>query len=277
MTEQTDTENMSTGSGDDLAKRVVSAVVLGIVVLGAIWLGGWQFAAVVTIAAGLTAYEWCKVTGSPAESAVVLGAACGLAVLCTYLFGFVPGVSGLCLLAVLALIISGDPPRGWPAGGMLYAGVPALCLLWLRGEGDGGLTTVIWVMMVVWAADIGGYFVGRQIGGALLAPSISPKKTWSGAIGGLTLAFVTGSFLAMYIEHDSVLILGFASIILAVVSIIGDLYESRIKRLFGVKDSSNLIPGHGGIMDRVDGLLPAVVVLTAAQLLLQHQFIGGSG
>jgi phosphatidate cytidylyltransferase len=158
--------------------------------------------------------------------------------------------------------------RGWGAawyiGGFVYAAVAALSLLWVRERGDNGLELVLWVFIVTWATDIGAYFTGSAIGGPKLAPSISPGKTWAGFYGGIAAATLLGAAWVLYTQLHLVLIL--LAPLFAAASQGGDLFESRMKRWAGVKDSGRWLPGHGGVFDRVDGLLP-VAILTAVAVM----------
>lgn len=144
--------------------------------------------------------------------------------------------------------------------GTPYIGVPALSLAWLRSDPASGFETILWLLCLVWATDIGAYFAGRLIGGPKLLPRVSPKKTWAGLIGGMVSAAGVGAGIAAWLGL-SVVGFGLLSAGLAVVSQAGDLFESWVKRRFNVKDSSNIIPGHGGVLDRVDGVLPVAVVV----------------
>ncbi len=150
----------------------------------------------------------------------------------------------------------------WYIGGFLYAAIAALALLWIRERADNadGLRLVLWVFIVVWSVDIGAYFTGRAIGGPKLAPSISPGKTWAGFYGGVASAALLGGAWVLYSELNLVLLL--LAPLFAAVAQGGDLFESWMKRRAGVKDSGDWLPGHGGVFDRVDGLLP-VAILTA--------------
>jgi phosphatidate cytidylyltransferase len=166
----------------------------------------------------------------------------------------------LALGVIAAGRLLGPARRGrnasWLGVGLIYAGLPALALLWLRAAPD-GLALVIWTMGIVWATDIFAYFAGRAIGGPKLLPSVSPKKTWAGLVGGMAGAAVASVAVAnTYGWTTAPVALAFAGALLAVIAQSGDFFESWLKRRAGVKDSGSLIPGHGGVMDRVDGLIP---------------------
>jgi phosphatidate cytidylyltransferase len=150
----------------------------------------------------------------------------------------------------------------WYGAGAAYLGTACLTFLWLRSDFDRALA--LWLIAVVWATDIGAYLVGRSLGGPKLAPSISPGKTWSGLAGGVGAAGLAGLGAALLHGQGRVAELVAASMVLALVAQVGDLFESSLKRRFGVKDSSDLIPGHGGVLDRVDGLLAAALALGGA-------------
>jgi len=161
--------------------------------------------------------------------------------------------------------------RGRPGArilGLLYVIGAVVSLLWLRHQPIHGRQTVIWLVVVVWATDIGAYFVGRAIGGAKLAPSISPGKTWSGLAGGMCWAAVASALCGWMFERGETWTLASIGAVLAAVDQAGDLPESQAKRRAGVKDSGNLIPGHGGILDRVDGLIAVLVAVGLARVAL---------
>ncbi|MBF0372671.1 MAG: phosphatidate cytidylyltransferase, partial [Alphaproteobacteria bacterium] len=176
----------------------------------------------------------------------------------------------LAVVGLVGLGVAGEgllrhrPATAWLAWGVLYIGIPVTSLVWLRGLPEGGRAALIWLFLVIWATDIGAYAAGRSIGGPLLAPRVSPKKTWAGLIGGMISAAVVGAVAARLLGHPSMLSLAAFSGMMAVVAQIGDLGESWVKRRFGVKDSSNVIPGHGGVFDRVDGLIAAAPVVALA-------------
>ncbi len=153
--------------------------------------------------------------------------------------------------------LASDP--WWSAAGVYYAGFPAIALIAIRQDPEYGFHAILYLFLVVWSADTGAFFTGRLIGGPKLAPSISPNKTWSGFIGGALFACIAGIVFAAWLGHTSIPIVAVLSIVLALISQGGDLGKSFIKRFFGVKDTSGLIPGHGGVLDRLDGLVFAAI------------------
>jgi phosphatidate cytidylyltransferase len=153
---------------------------------------------------------------------------------------------------------------GWAIAGFAYALMAALALLWVRDRADNGLAVVIWIFLVTWATDIGAYFAGRRFGRAKLAPAISPNKTWAGLYGGIVAAAaVAGAWVWLLGLAPALWLL---APLLAVAAQAGDLFESWMKRRAGVKDSGNWLPGHGGVFDRLDGMIPVAVLTAAAQL-----------
>jgi phosphatidate cytidylyltransferase len=160
-------------------------------------------------------------------------------------------------LAVVALLSAGR--RAWTAAGFVYAAGAQLASILVRLDPVEGWPALLLVLLVVWASDIGGYFAGRGIGGPKLWPQVSPNKTWAGAIGGFVASLaVAGVFAAL--NQGKTLPLLLVAAVLSVASQLGDLFESAVKRRFGVKDSSHIIPGHGGLMDRLDGLVAAMLL-----------------
>lgn len=249
----------------NLQLRVVSAVVLAILVLGLTWLGGVPFR---ILAAGISYaifHEWIRMYRARAAGRLgFLPEALMLACIGALVYGF-PAWIMLTLTAGAAgalLIIAQMRRAGqWEAAGLAYAALSGISLALLRDGDTAGLLALLFLFAVVWATDIFAYFVGRAFGGPKLAPSISPGKTWSGAIGGALGGVVAGMLLAVFAGVGVSPRLAFIALLLSVVSQAGDLFESWIKRRNGVKDSGNLIPGHGGVMDRVDGLVAAAFAL----------------
>lgn len=248
----------------ELSRRVVSAAVLGPLTLGIVWLGGVVLLAGLLIVVCLLAREWVGLVVTPG-GAVGLAGPIAAAVGATYLGHVGWALLGLAAVGVIyRLVASADSPdRNLAAMGPLYVGGACVALLWLRLRPDAGFEVVLWLFFVVWATDIGAYFVGRSIGGVKLAPTVSPGKTWAGLIGGTGCAAMIGGALAWGICFIGAAVAALAGGVLAVTSQLGDLFESWLKRRRGVKDSGNLIPGHGGLLDRVDGLMAAALGLAA--------------
>ncbi len=245
---------------EELRLRILSAIVLGILVLAATWFGGVYFALLAAVIALLVHYEWTRITdarrldpeafwagwAAMALIAVDILAEQGMDAWNEYLW------MAVALLVLYALIRA---KNRWNPAGVVYAGLTGVSLAEIRGDDFTGFIAMIFIFAVVWGTDIAAYFTGRAIGGKKLAPSISPGKTWSGAIGGAVAAVICGALVVLsYMKNVSLWIILLA-LVLSVLSQVGDLFESFMKRRYKVKDSSHLIPGHGGVMDRIDGLV----------------------
>jgi phosphatidate cytidylyltransferase len=248
----------------DLRQRAVSAAILAPLALLCLWFGGTAFVLLIGVAAVGTVLEWVRLCHHrPAEPAS-LAAACGVIAAMAASVDAHPLV-GLLVLAALAglsyALARGAGRSGLVAVGVPYAGIAAVALLWLRDDPVAGRANVLFLVLTVWAGDIGAYLVGRWVGGPKLAPRISPGKTWSGAVGGLIGGCLCGLVVAQVVPGTSGdwRVIAVAAL-LGVVAQAGDLLESLIKRRFGVKDSGRTIPGHGGLLDRLDGLLTAAPV-----------------
>lgn len=244
----------------ELKLRIISGIILAIIVLAATWYGGLAFQALSAMIGLLIYYEWSTITRLSAEQPIAnaAGWAGQGAIALAILLGRFDWALGL-LLAVFIVAIGFTLLRGvsrWFPAGVFYAGLTGIALAEIRGVDTGGLHAMLFLFAVVWATDILAYFVGRAIGGPKLAPKISPGKTQSGAMGGAVSAVIAGSLIVYFLVPEADwLVAAAVAFILSVCSQAGDLFESFIKRRFGVKDSSHLIPGHGGVMDRVDGLI----------------------
>ena len=241
--------------------RVIAALVLAPLAIGLAYLGGWIWICLVTLASIGLYVEWLMVVGESRQVELTATGGIGLAVMGLCLvFGW---VTPLFLIAALGLagvaLLARQGKRGWAAAGFLYAASAQVASVLIRQDSVKGFSALTFVLLVVWATDIGGYFAGRGIGGPKLWPRVSPKKTWAGALGGLGASIVVAlGFATLDLGRAVPLLL--AGAVLSVVSQCGDLFESAVKRRFGVKDSSQLIPGHGGLMDRLDGFIAAIVV-----------------
>lgn len=266
----------------DFLSRIASAAVLAPLALAVAHVGSPIFEIVLGLIAGVLAWEWTALCGSRRLMVTrVLLALTAIAAI----FGVKAGMPTLVLAAVVAgAIASGmaevganaaDTDKGigrriWIVAGAVYIAVPLAALEWLR-LAPHGREIVIWLLIVVWASDTVAYLAGRAFGGRKLAPEISPKKTWSGLYGAMIGAALAGAGVAQLLETGHPIGLAGLAAVFGLAGQGGDLLESSVKRRFGVKDTSRLIPGHGGLFDRLDALL-AVVVLAA---LLR--FLGWSG
>jgi phosphatidate cytidylyltransferase len=251
------------GKNSDLGKRLVVAIVLIAVAFATLWFGGFVFWLLVAAGGLLMMGEWADLDGATlrqkrlAQYALTVP----LAIMAPGLAAG-PGFLALGLVFAACFFIGAVTRKPQLALGALYVGLPVLGLLVLRQHPQGFLFT-LWAMALVWTSDTGAYFAGRAIGGPKLAPAISPNKTWAGFFGGLVGAGVFAAILA--VAFGLPLLLALCTPLLAMLSQLGDLYESHLKRRAGVKDSGNLLPGHGGVLDRLDGL---VAVAPVAALLV---------
>lgn len=258
----------------NLRLRVQSAVVMLAVAGVCVWAGGFLFDLLIIGVAGVMLLEYNALTGpgaardgTPGRPFALVAAPIAVALTAAAYGWPITGLALLCIAAVpVSLFLAPMQDRAplWALIGPLYIGIPAIALIWLRQQPD-GTVWVMWLMGVVIATDIGGYAAGRTIGGPKLSPRISPKKTWAGLIGGMTGAAIVGLIAAPFLGIGGLALL-LLSAVLAVWEQVGDLFESGIKRHFGAKDSGTIIPGHGGVLDRVDGLLfvaPAVALIAA--------------
>jgi len=247
----------------DLKVRVLSALVMAPIVLGAVWAGGWVFHALIAFGSVIAVSEWTSIVPSARRLPARLMATIGIlvALMVQIVASPAAGLGAAAAFAVLTAIVGGGSDRGLLGFGVLYVAVGMAGLMWLRDLPDSGLSLFLFVLFAIWATDIGAYAAGRSIGGPKLAPRISPKKTWAGLIGGMVASALFGWLVALAFgaaRPDIALAVGAAT---AVVGQAGDLFESAVKRRYNVKDSGQLIPGHGGILDRIDGLLAAAPVL----------------
>jgi phosphatidate cytidylyltransferase len=251
----------------NLAARVIVAVVLAPLAIAIAYAGGWLWTALVTVVSIGLYVEWLGIVGAARERRVVAFGVGALA------------IGGLCLglgridaaLVALSIGLAGvaalsPAPRPWTATGFFYAAAAEIASVLVRLDQVWGFVALILVLLVVWATDIGGYFAGRGIGGPKLWPLVSPKKTWAGALGGFSASLaVAAGFAALGLGKTGPLLL--LAAVLSISSQLGDLFESAVKRRFGVKDSSHIIPGHGGLLDRLDGYVAAVLLAAIFGLL----------
>ena len=251
-----------------LRARIISASVMAPLALAAVWFGGWAFHAMVLAGALMLTYEWdrlCEGNGFGAvarlHGAVVLMAV-GFAM--AEMFATSLFMVGLGAVASFAFAQATDRRRRWPLLASPYICIPCIALIWLRDDTLIGRDITFWLLATVWATDIGAFAVGRTLGGPKLAPRFSPAKTWSGLVGGMLSAALAGYAVAAGFGISNQTILVGLSMVIAAWSQVGDITESALKRHFGAKDSGSIIPGHGGFLDRLDGLLfaaPATAVI----------------
>jgi phosphatidate cytidylyltransferase len=258
----------SSGSASELGKRIASGVVMAALAVGAVVLGGWPFVLFWAAAALGVFWEWSAIVVAGAVAVRIAGGA-------AFVIAAVAAGAGQLAIALAALaggavavaLLCMPHRRVWGAAGVVYAGAVLLAPVVLRRDRESGLVAMLFLFGVVWASDILGYFIGRAIGGPKLAPRISPKKTWSGACGG-ALGAITAGVAVVHIAGNAPLIpAACIALVLSIVSQAGDLFESAVKRRFGVKDASHVIPGHGGLMDRLDGFLAAAGMAALVGLL----------
>lgn len=250
---------VAASGSQNLRTRIIAALVLAPAAIAIAWTGGPLWIALVTLAAIGMYVEWLTIVGAAQEKQAV---AAGIAALVVSSLGLTFGYGAFALIVLLvgvgAVAAVSQQSRVWSAAGFCYAAAAAFASAQVRVDDAYGFVALMFVMLVVWAADIGGYFAGRGFGGPKLWPRVSPKKTWAGAVGGFAggLAVAAG-FAAFDLGRLAPLLL--LAAFLSIVSQSGDLFESAVKRRFGVKDSSQIIPGHGGLLDRLDGFVAAIV------------------
>ncbi len=253
--------------------RVLSALVLAIPALVTVYLGPPAFDIVFGLVALVMVFEWDRLCGARRRDAAtwMLAAfvlvAVVLALLGRHSAALWSAPAGFAALYVVSRGLHREAPL-LQAFGALYIGIPVVALLWLRHDPVYGMATTFWLLAVVWATDTGALFAGRAIGGPKLAPAISPNKTWAGLFGGVASAMLVSLMAALWYGSSAVWPLVAAGGALAVISQAGDLLESRVKRYMNVKDSGGMIPGHGGLFDRVDGLLAAAPALGLVYLVM---------
>jgi phosphatidate cytidylyltransferase len=247
--------------GLDLWPRVAAAVVMGVAALAVAWIGGVLFLAFWWIVSLFVLWEWERIVS---RERLILRVAAGALVLAVAALLTLHNHALLAVVALAAAAVAvgyagGPESRVWAGAGALYAGALVVSLGLLQASPTYGFSAILWLFAIVWGADVAAYFAGRAIGGPKLWPSVSPGKTWSGAVAGALAGAALGLAVSLVLVPrplpiGPVFALGFAA---AVVSELGDLFESAVKRRFGVKDSSGLIPGHGGLMDRLDSFIAA--------------------
>ena len=250
----------------DLVLRVGSAVVALPLAVAMVWQGGWMFAGFLALLAAAMGWELAAMARAATWLRAALILAAVLAPLMFVVAGLQAAAAAIGIGAVLAAISAARSRKSDApllVGGAAYISCAMVAVLWLRQLPEDGISTVLWIVAIVVATDVGAYFTGRGIGGPKLAPRISPSKTWAGLIGAIVCAGFAG-WVAAWLAGAAGSVLGFGGL-LAIVAQGGDLLESALKRHFGVKDAGSLMPGHGGVLDRLDGYLsvaPVVALVT---------------
>lgn len=260
-------------SWSDLGPRLASALVLIIITVVALVVGGYVFSAVVGAVFGGVYREWeTMVTRQPLSPiGIVLIALVAISGMAFTAFGALASVAIIGLAVIIGLAARGEAAV-WRAGGLIFIGLVIMAAMAMRGTGTMGIWAGVFLGTVVWMTDSAAFFTGRQVGGEKLAPGISPSKTWSGALGGLALGSIAG-LVVWVLLTDSPWWIGLTfAITISILGQLGDLSESAVKRHFRIKDSGDIIPGHGGLMDRLDSLTFGVLFL--AIVGLSHAGLG---
>ncbi|MCB1504774.1 MAG: phosphatidate cytidylyltransferase [Hyphomicrobiaceae bacterium] len=258
-------------SSSDLRPRLIAGAVMAVVALALAYAGPKPFAVLVLAVALIMCWEWGKVVrGEEYGTALVIHVlAVAAAGVLTAMGHAVLGVAAVIVGTIVLLVMPLGQRRLMSAAGVLYVGLPTIAMLWLRGDEPLGLLAVLFMFVIVWGSDIGAFAAGRGIGGPKLWPRVSPNKTWSGFVGGLAAAFAGGALFSLLVPGGSSVTLGLTGLVLAIVAQAGDLAESALKRGFGVKDSSQIIPGHGGVMDRADSIVAVSVAVAIMALIVK--------
>ncbi len=274
-------EQAITAKWGDLGVRTLSAVILIPAVILDVWAGGIWFSLLVALVGVFMALEWTTLAHRQDPLQFALHAAAALCGVFLPLGAGIPAMLGaICLFWIIAAAAAWfQDPRGsmWRYLGVPYVSLPGAAFTLLRSDEAYGLPVILWIVVVVWAADTLAYFVGRLIGGPKLAPVISPKKTWAGLGGAVIGGAVASAIFAMAAGLGAIAVLAVLAGFLAVAAQGGDLFKSALKRHYGVKDSGRLIPGHGGIIDRVDGLVAVAIAAAVIGLVRSGPTATGAG
>jgi phosphatidate cytidylyltransferase len=247
----------------NLVLRVISALVLAPLALAAAYAGGWPFALFWTLAAVAVLWEWITLVAGPGGHRLMFSSCASAIAVAALVDWRGRPIVAILLIGLGALAATIFAPRGrrlWIVGGIFYAGAMVLAPMLLREGGADGFLAIVALFAVVWTTDVLGYCAGRAIGGPKLCPAISPNKTWSGAAAGALGAMLVCAVGARAVGTYNPVAIALVALLLSAVAQLGDLLESWIKRQFGAKDASHLIPGHGGVMDRLDGFWAAALV-----------------
>ena len=264
-------EKATNRENKELQLRAVSAVALGGCALAALFAGPIPFGFLVLLVALVMSWEWGHIvrSGGGMDLTFIVHALTVSAAILVAMSGSVELALVILVAGGITLVVlNSDDGPGVSVLGALYVGIPAIALICLRSSQPYGLTAVMFIFAVVWAGDIAAFLGGRQIGGIKLYPSVSPNKTWAGLVSAVVASILVGAVFWSFLGDAPLLYLLVCAAGLGVVAQLGDLAESALKRLFRVKNSSDLIPGHGGFMDRMDGIVAAACVALAVGLLI---------
>jgi phosphatidate cytidylyltransferase len=243
----------------NLILRVIVAVLLAPLALMFVFAGGWLWVLLSTLVAIGLFYEWHSIVNSEPDQKTFATGVIALEMIGLALWFGWGGVAWAAVIVGLTLIgLASGEGRWWNLAGFAYTAAALIASSLIRLDEPAGFHALMFTLFVVWASDIGGYFAGRIVGGPRLWPKVSPNKTWAGAVGGLALSLGV-AVVAIALGWGRIIPLVVLALALSVVSQLGDLLESAIKRHFGVKDSSQLLPGHGGLFDRLDGFVAAII------------------
>lgn len=255
--------------GADLSARVGAGLIMAGITLAAELAGGWIFTVLLTLVAAVVSWEWSRIVRGDIDLPAYVHVGAVIAAVLFWGLGYAKVALVLVVLATAGVGILSIGQHGVLSGlGVAYAALPTIALVWLRADEPFGGHAVLFLMLVVVATDTAAYFSGRLIGGPKLWPRVSPKKTWAGLIGGMAAAAAVGAMFAYAVPIGRPVTLGLFAAFLAVVAQAGDMAESALKRHFGAKDASSMIPGHGGFMDRVDGLVTVALMAALVALLI---------
>jgi len=258
--------------------RLVSAIVMAALALGSVLASVWTFVALV-IAAGVTvSWEWGRLVrkvGFDAIAGIQSAAVASVAVAVALSRPGLALIAAIVALVGTGLLAVSSATVGWSLLGIAYSVLSTWSMVWLRSDPTLGATALLYLLLVAWTTDTASYGGGRLVGGPTLAPSIPPRKTWSGLLAGILAPALVGYAFALFLQDTSAWRLTLVSIVIAAACQAGDLGESAVKRRFGTKDMSNLIPGHGGLLDRIDGLL--IAAIAAALIALRDPANPGRG